>query len=135
MKTGERIVVRVVMAPCRHIVNIEAPAPQLGDELYCRQCQAYRSVGEAPPNYRVKCLTGKCGFSRNAGADKEHALALARKHLETRSKHKVSLLNGAHKIQELTNTDSVLFVTPSERAELAASNQNLMKKFLENSGQ
>lgn len=112
---------------CKHIVEIQNPAPEIGDSQYCRTCNDYRTVDDAPPSYSIVCQTGRCTLSQSTRADRDKAFANARKHVMKMSRHKVLIFNGQRTVAEITNTEETLMVTSEERAAIVAEGQALLK--------
>lgn len=117
----------LVVLDCLHSVRYTVPLPPPGTEAYCRYCGDYRTVKESADSYTAKCNSGKCRLSKNHGADKDAALASARKHVQRYSRHKVTVLNGGLTIAEVTNTEETLFVTAESRKAIAADSQKLLR--------
>lgn len=116
-----------VLLDCLHSVTITVPLPVKGESQYCRRCGDYRTVKESHESYMVKCNTGKCKLNRSAGTDKDKALAIARRHVEKYSRHRVTVFDGRLSVAEVTNTDETLFVTAEERSVIAANSQKLLR--------
>ena len=79
-----------VLLECFHTLLL-APPPAVGDELYCRYCQAYTHVAKGGDSWSVRC-TG-CTFGRSYGTDEGQARRSATKHANGRH-HKVLVKEG-----------------------------------------
>lgn len=126
MKTGFHQTGTVVLS-CNHVIKLVVPLPANGELQYCRRCEDYLTVTGSYDSYRVKCNTGRCRLGRDFRADKDAAMAAARKHVQQYSRHKVSVFAGLITVAEITNTEETLFATADDRAAIAAESQKLLR--------
>lgn len=66
-----------VLLECFHTLLL-SPPPKVGDELYCRYCQANTRVAKGADSWSVRC-TG-CTFGRSYGTDEGRARRVAARH-------------------------------------------------------
>lgn len=118
-----------IVLDCHHVLTGIVAPPEIGDEFWCRYCGTDRRVEDAPPVYRAICQSGRCTLSRNTGAARDKAIAIAQNHVTKMTRHKVKVINGRRTIAEITNTDTALFVTADERSAIVAEGQKLLRDF------
>lgn len=126
MKTGHHQKAAVILA-CTHTVIYTVPLPPVGEQAYCRYCSDYREVAVSGDAFYAKCGTGRCKLNKSHGADKEAALATARRHVQKYTRHKVTVFNGLLSVAEVTNIEETLFATAESRKAIAADSQKLLR--------
>lgn len=92
MKTHRTLVV----LSCLHTAVFDAPAPAVGERVYCFRCGAYRDAMEAPPDYSVRCES--CQYGKHCGNALITAETAATKHSLARPGHRVQLRNGTQTV-------------------------------------
>lgn len=118
-----------IVLDCLHKAVFTVPLPSVGEQAYCRLCADYRTVYVSGDTFYAKCNTGRCRLNKGHGANKDAALATARKHVQKYTRHKVTILNGLLSVAEVTNTEETLFATAESRNAVADHNQKLLRNF------
>ena len=88
--TSQSMTKYLAMLDCGHTVKFH-PAPTLGDEVWCRRCGKYATVGNLTEEWTVRCTA--CIYGRSYGADQDEARRAAYRHASRRDHH-VRLLKG-----------------------------------------
>lgn len=82
---------RSALLHCRHTQEFR-PAPEIGDEVYCRRCHGYRHVLALQSDYRARCRD--CNYSRPFGRAMFAADGAARRHGDKKG-HTVDRYDGS----------------------------------------
>lgn len=83
----------VVLTPCLHIATFK-PVAKTGDVVWCRRCSDYRTVGHMFVEWRARCTTGRCVYSRGYGEDEHRARVGAVAHARKFASHVVVVMHG-----------------------------------------
>lgn len=65
---------------CGHIVKYPTPIPDLGSEINCPDCNAYRIVTEVPDYWEARC-TYRRGCRHGVGKTEDMAMRFAGTHI------------------------------------------------------
>lgn len=91
-----------IILSCLHTLTFGDPAPKMGEELWCRRCQAVKPAAIAPPNYTLTCDHGCAGkrLRHEFGTALITAETRAVEHSMKRAGHRVTLANGLNHVRE-----------------------------------
>lgn len=91
----------VRFAGCPHASYFPDSPPNVGDEVYCQRCRAYRIVAETHAEYMVKCDTPGCRTpARKFGAALLTAQRWADRHAREHPDHSLLILQGSQVVEE-----------------------------------
>jgi len=86
----------VILEDCRHTALFNPP-PIIGDAVWCRRCQSYRSVGRLVDEWTIRCF--RCNLSRAYGEDEQGARAAVGRHRLRYTGHVVALSKGPRLVE------------------------------------
>lgn len=119
-----------VSLQCRHEQRYPAPAPAPGDIVYCRQCGDYREILSRSEDYQVRC--GHCRLSRTYGRDKEHAYAVASRHVAKFPTHVASIWDGGDVVETIAMNSEQGILPLVEALQTTAQKQHVHHAKLRN---
>jgi len=82
----------MVLYSCYHTRVFKAPAPKIGEVMWCVRCRKEVVVMKAPPEIRIKC--DDCSYGRGFGTARLNAEIQAAKHRLGNPTHTVHLYDG-----------------------------------------
>lgn len=117
-----------IVLSCSHVNTYPKPNPIIGQEVWCRKCNDYRSVTEAANSpFHVKCRD--CTMGGRFGSDGLTAGRRAASHLRKRPSHTVDVYQGEKLAHTLTSETPSLF--GEQLRAVSADNQRLLRAFME----
>jgi hypothetical protein len=91
----------LITMECLHTTFFRAPAPKIGDTIWCLRCRKETVVRYAPNEWRIRCR--ECIYSRSFGADQASAQLSIGRHRRKFPTHAVRLINGNKLVETYGN--------------------------------
>lgn len=95
---------------CMHHANLNrsVAVPEVGDEYWCRQHNAYTTVAAViPPEDQHIVFCESCPYTRNKGAAKLQAARGATQHSQSHPGHKVTVRDANGKVRQTSERPTV----------------------------
>lgn len=97
---------KLVVLDCQHTWEYESPVPREESSIFCRRCNAMRTVVRIEANFSIKCKN--CRMGHSYGVQLNDARTAASRHALKRPGHVVVIYRNVEKIATVGLTEGQL---------------------------